>query len=85
MIKYGSWDLPGLDYFQSKNSFKGSRGNLRFVIEPGEKLKVYCWHEDVCFELAKDITEKEFEFSEQSLYDINEYLTAEHKSIRDAQ
>ena len=63
MLKYGSWDLPGLDYFQSKNSFKGSRGNLRFVIEPGEKL----------------------EFSEQPLYDINEYLTAEHKSIRDAQ
>lgn len=83
MLKYGSWDLPGLDYFQSKNSFKGSNGKLRFIVEPRETLKVLCWHEDVCFELAENITEKEFEFNEQSLYDINDYLSAEYKSVRD--
>ncbi len=84
MLKYGSWDLPGIDFFQSKNSFKGSKEKLRFAVIPDEKLKVICWREDVCLEFAKDVTEKEFDFDEQSLYDINEYLSAEYKSLEEA-
>ncbi|MCM1053956.1 MAG: hypothetical protein NC394_00395 [Bacteroides sp.] len=82
MLKYGSWDLPGVDYFLSKNSFKGSKQDFRFVVFGGEELKVCYWLEDICFELAKDITEKEFPLNEQSLYDINEYLTAEYKAFK---
>lgn len=82
MLKYGSWDLPGLDFFQSKNTLKGSKGKLRFLVEPTDKLRVLCWGEDVCFELAENITEKEFDFSEQSLYDINDYLTSEYEAVR---
>lgn len=78
MLKYGSWDLPGIDYFQFKNAFKGSKEGFRFaVVGKDDCIKVLHWSEDVCLELAKDVKEKEFELCEQSLYDINEYLTAE--------
>lgn len=82
MLKYGSWDLPGVDYFLSKNSFKGSKKDFRFIVSGGEELKVFYWTDDICYELAKNITEKEFPLNEQSLYDINEYLTAEYKSFK---
>ena len=81
MLKYGSWDLPGLDYFQSKNSFKGSRNNLRFVVACDEEsFTVFTWTGEKCFEYAENIFEKHFEMNEQSLYDINEYLTNEYKA-----
>lgn len=81
MLKYGSWDLPGVDYFLSKNTFKGSKNNFRFAVSGGEELKVFYWLGDICFELAENKTEREFPLNEQSLYDINEYLTAEYKSF----
>ena len=80
MLRYGSWDLPGLDYFQSKNSFKGSRNGLRFMVAcDGEGFKVMAWTGEKCLEYAENISEKHFEFNEQSLYDINEYLTDKQK------
>ena len=82
MLKYGSWDLPGLDYFQFKNSFKGSRNNLRFMVTcDDEGFKVMIWTGEKCFEYAENISEKRFEMNEQSLYDINEYLTDEYKAL----
>ena len=81
MLKYGNWDLPGLDYFESQNSFKGSRNNLRFMVacDDGE-LKVLTWTGEKCFEYANNISEKRFDMNEQSLYDINEHLTNEYKA-----
>lgn len=82
MLKYGSWDLPGLDYFQSKNSFKGSRNSLRFMVAcDDECFKVMIWTGEKSFEYAENISEKRFELNEQSLYDINEYLTDEYKAL----
>ena len=49
----------------------------------GAEIKVYSWPGDICFELAEDITEKEFPMNEQSLYDINDYLSAEYKKVKD--
>lgn len=81
MLKYGSWDLPGLDYFQSQNSFKGSRNNLRFTVTcDDDGFKVLTWTGEKCLECAEGITEKHFEMNEQSLYDINEYLTDVYKA-----
>ncbi len=80
MLKYGMWDLPGLDFFQFKNVFKGSKDNFRFAAFGGEDIKVFYWFGDVCLECAENIQEKHFELNEQSLYDINEFLTAEYKS-----
>lgn len=82
MLKYGDWDLPGIDYFQFKNSFKGSRRNFRFAVTGKDDcIKVLYWAEDVCLESAENVTEKEFELCEQSLYDINEYLTAQYNNV----
>ena len=81
MLKYGIWDLPGMDYFQSENSFKGSKNNLRFAVTcDDEGFKVLTWTGEKCLEYAENISEKHFELNEQSLYDINEYLTDEYKA-----
>ena len=81
MLKYGAWDLPGMDYFQSENSFKGSKNNLRFAVTCGDEgFKVLTWTGEKCLEYAENISEKHFELNEQSLYDINEYLTDEYKA-----
>ena len=81
MLKYGIWDLPGMDYFQSENSFKGSKNNLRFAVTySDEGFKVLTWTGEKCLEYAENISEKHFELNEQSLYDINEYLTDEYKA-----
>ncbi len=79
MLKYGSWDLPGLDYFQFKNTFKGSREDFRFAVTGSDDIKVLSWRGNVCLELAEDIEEKHFELNEKSLYDINQYLSDEFK------
>ena len=81
MLKYGIWDLPGMDYFQSENSFKGSKNNLRFAVTySDEGFKVLTWTGEKCLEYAENISEKHFELNERSLYDINEYLTDEYKA-----
>ena len=81
MLKYGIWDLPGMDYFQSENSFKGSKNNLRFAVTcDDEGFKVLTWTGEKCLEYVENISEKHFELNEQSLYDINEYLTDEYKA-----
>lgn len=82
MLKYGTWDLPGEDYFQAKNSFKGSRDNFRFIVSPCEDgIKASVWKGEKCLELSEIIAEKTFELCEQSLYEINEYLTAQYNSL----
>ena len=76
MLKFGQWDLPGLDYFQSKNPFIGSKGELRFKLVPSEEgLTLYIWFGEKCFEKSEIEIEKQFEPCEESLYKINEYLT----------
>lgn len=79
MLKYGMWDLPGLDFFQCKNVFKGSKDNFRFAAFGEDDIKVLYWFGNVCLECAENIEEKHFETSEQSLYDINEFLSSVYK------
>lgn len=82
MLTYGSWDLPGLDYFQSKNTFKGSRKNFRFSVaidkEDDDKLTVVIWYGEKCLESSEISLTKSFDLSEQSLYDINAFLTSQY-------
>lgn len=80
MLKYGIWDLPGLDFFQYRNVFKGSKGNFRFAAFGGEDIKVLYWYGNICLECAKDIKEEHFELTEDSLYKINDFLTEQSKS-----
>lgn len=76
MYVYSDWDLPGLDYFQFGNAYKGSREDLRFLIRAREeKLAVITWFGEKCFELAENKRETEFDIAEHSLRDICEYLS----------
>ncbi len=76
MLKYGIWDLPDLEYFSSKNQFSGSKGSFRFKIElNGNDFTVYYWYDDVCFEKRTQDCSRNFPASENSLYDINSFLT----------
>lgn len=76
MLKFGQWDLPGLDYFTSRNSFIGSKGELRFKLVPqDEEFTLFIWFGEKCFEKSTIEIEKQFELCEDSIYKINEYLT----------
>ncbi len=76
MLKFGQWDLPGLDYFISKNPFIGSKDELRFKLVPNDdELTLLIWFGEKCFEKSTIEIEENFELCEESLYKVNEYLT----------
>lgn len=82
MVKYGSWDIPDLEYFDSKNSFYGSRDDFRFKITvKDDSLIVYYWYEDVCFEKRSQDLSQNFPHEDKSLYEINELLTEKYNKF----
>ena len=47
------FDIPKLFYFEAGNVHTGSRGPLRYRVDPADKqLKIETWHKDLCYELV---------------------------------
>ena len=68
------FDMQKLAYFTEGNRFAGSHteGNriIRYRVDPhreNEKLLVWCWHEDKCFEKAKEKSEGSFPLTQDGL------------------
>ena len=54
MAKPNDFDIPRLFYFQSRNIFTGSRGDLNFRIVPHDDLlDTFIWHGFICSELTE--------------------------------
>ena len=83
MLKYGIWDLPGFDYFTANNPFIGSGGGLRFKVTPKfsggddeeSTLLAEVWTGEKCYQLSEIKVSRSFPFEEQSLYEINTFLS----------
>lgn len=75
-------ELPRYHYFEAGNIYTGSRAEMRFRIEPGEKLKTWIWHGNFCFEKSEIEETNEFENSEDGFKKMLEYL--ENYSKNDA-
>ncbi len=52
MAKPNAFDIPRIYYFESNNTFTGSRKDFNFKIVPDGELKVSTWHGFLCSELA---------------------------------
>ncbi len=66
MAKPNDFDIPRIFYFESKNIFTGSRGDLNFRIVPdGETLTVSIWHGFICSELTEMEDTNTFPLSEE--------------------
>ena len=50
-----AFDIPKTFYFQSGNTHTGSRGRLRYRVEPADGvLHIAVWRQDICYELAQE-------------------------------
>ncbi len=65
MAKPNAFDIPRIYYFESKNTFTGSRKDFNFKIVPDGELKVSVWHGFINSELAQIEQEASFPISEK--------------------
>lgn len=63
MAKPNAFDIPRIYYFESKNTFTGSRKDFNFKIVPDGELKVTTWHGFINSELAEIEHEASFPIS----------------------
>ncbi len=50
-----AFDIPAVFYFEVGNTHTGSRGQLRYRIQPKDGcLITEVWKQDLCYELAKE-------------------------------
>ncbi|MBP0989293.1 MAG: hypothetical protein J6S92_13600 [Oscillospiraceae bacterium] len=79
-----AFDIPKVFYFKSGNVHTGSRGILRYRVDPKDGiLHINVWREDICFELAKErgiiAGEAEYEVSEEGFQQMLDYLQSEYE------
>ena len=79
-----AFDIPKVFYFESGNTHTGSRGTLRYRVEPSDGiLHIAVWREDICYELALErgiVTgEAEFPVSEEGFQQMLDHLQAEYE------
>ena len=77
------FDIPKVFYFKSGNVHTGSRGKLRYRVDPADGiLHIAVWREDICYELAseRNLIEgtAEYEVSEEGFQQMLDYLQSEY-------
>ena len=78
-----AFDIPKTFYFISGNTHTGSRGRLRYRVEPADGLlKTEVWRADVCYEIAceKELiaARGEFPVSDEGFEQMLAFLQAEY-------
>lgn len=79
MPKPNAFDIPRIYYFESKNTFTGSRGNFNFKIVPDGELRVSTWHGFINSELATIEHEASFPISEEGHTQMLQWLDEQYK------
>lgn len=79
MPKPNAFDIPRIYYFESKNTFTGSRGNFNFKIVPDGELKVSTWHGFINSQLAQIEHESAFPISEEGHTQMLQWLDEQYK------
>lgn len=80
MAKPNDFDIPRVFYFESRNIFTGSRGDLNFRIVPeDDKMTVYIWHGFICHELAEMEASEVFPLSEEGHGEMLVWLEAQYQ------
>ncbi|MBR5371164.1 MAG: hypothetical protein IK130_03010 [Oscillospiraceae bacterium] len=79
-----AFDIPKVFYFKSGNVHTGSRGKLRYRVDPADGiLHIAVWHEDIRYELAAEreliLGTAEYEVSEEGFQQMLDYLQQEYE------
>ena len=67
-------NIPRYTYFKAKTVYTGSKGDMRFRIEPFDEIKVYIWHSKMCFEKSEIDAEATFPQSAEGYEQMINYL-----------
>ena len=79
-----AFDIPKTFYFESGNTHTGSRGKLRYRVEPADgMLHIAAWREDICYELAQErgriAAVAEYPVSDEGFAQMLEFLQQEYE------
>ena len=68
--------IPVRKAFENGNSFTGSRGLLRFLLEPTEdrQIRARIWHGEYCFEKSEVEEERCFPLSDDGRAQLRDWL-----------
>lgn len=75
--------IPVQKAFENGNSFTGSAGQLRFLLEPQKEEKLIrarIWYGEYCFEKSEVAGEQSFPLSDEGRMQLRDWL----ESLRDA-
>lgn len=79
-----AFDIPKTFYFQSGNTHTGSRGRLRYRVEPADGvLHIAVWRQDICYELAQErgiiAAAAEYPVSDEGFQQMLDFLQQEYE------
>lgn len=82
-----AFDIPKVFYFKAGNTHTGSRGPLRYRVEPADGiLHIEVWRQDVCYEVAKEREgiegSAEYPVSEEGFAQMLDYLQGEYEKCK---
>lgn len=83
-----AFDIPKVFYFQVGNIHTGSKGPLRYRVEPADGLlKVDTWSEDLCYEIIRErekiLAHEEFPVSEPGFDEMIDFLQVQYDQLTD--
>lgn len=82
MLRREKFDIPNLDYFQSKNNFTGSLKKFRYKIEPQNDFLIgTVWLGDYCFEKSKILAEQQFPLNNDGLEELFSWLSDQYQQL----
>ena len=80
--KRNQFDLPGIYYVQAGNTYTGSKGKLRFLIDVDDQIHVACWRTPLCFELSEMEATAEFPLTQEGYDGLIAWLDREYAETK---
>ena len=84
-------EIQKFHYFEEGNFYAGQKTKdpetgrmLRYRVEPFLKetlLRAYAWTEDLCFERAKNVEQREYPLTEEGLEQAVEWLESRYQEL----
>ena len=82
MKKHSYDDIRGIWFYQYGNDFSGSEGLFNFKIIPRDnKLEVYVWYGQYCFQKSTPVAEDKFELTQSGLNQVHDFLKIEFEKF----
>ncbi len=78
------FDIPKFYYFESGNSYSGSKGDFSYKIKNGDKFQCLTWHGKLCSMKAKIENEAEFDITQEGFDSMIKWLEQKYNEGENA-